>query len=344
MTGFGQSLVFDHLRGLTDERGLFEHADRATPRPEHGYCVDDASRALVLVCRTGDPALEDLAERYLEVTRSAVAADGRCHNRLGLDGRWLDEPGLGDWWGRAVWALGVAAVAGPTSVSRRRALTGFRLLAQQRPPHRRSLAFAALGAAELARSDDTARSLLEDAAAAVVADGMPAAERARLRDRWPWPERRLAYANARLPEALLAAGDALDRPELTAQGLTWLRFLLSTETYGGHFSVTPVGGRGPGEHGPAYDQQPIEVAGLADACARAYELTRDETWRHGVGMARGWFLGDNDGRIEMYDPASGAGYDGLVRGGRNLNRGAESTLAALFVLHQAGRTGAIHEP
>lgn len=337
MTGVGQRLALGHLRRLTDERALFEHADGSTPRPDHGYCVDDASRALVLTCRTRDPAVDDLAERYLKVTLAAVAADGRCHNRLGLDGRWADAPGLGDWWGRAVWALGVASATLAGSESRLRALTGFRRLAQRRPSHRRSFAFAALGAAELARSEVAARTLLEDAVVAVVADRLPPAERARLTDRWPWPERRLAYDNARLPEALLAAGDALDRPELIAQGLAWLRFLLRTETHEGHFSVTPVGGRGPGEHGPAYDQQPVELAALADACARAYDLTGDQTWRDAVEMAWGWFLGDNDGRIEMYDPATGAGYDGLVPGGRNDNRGAESTLAALFVLQQAGR-------
>ena len=41
------------------------------------------------------------------------------------------------------------------------------------------------------------------------------------------------------------------------------------ETLGDHLSVTPVAGWGPGEPRPGFDQQPIEAAAIADACARA---------------------------------------------------------------------------
>ena len=39
----------------------------------------------------------------------------------------------------------------------------------------------------------------------------------------------------------------------------------------------------------------------------------------------------------MFDPGTGAGYDGLERHGRNLNQGAESTLAMLATAQQALR-------
>ena len=325
-------LVFDHLRRLTDGLGLFEHALGDVPRPEHGYCVDDAARALVLVCRVADASLDDLLERYLTLVTSAVAPDGRCHNRLGVDGRWQDEPGLGDWWGRAVWGLGVVASTGPVW-ARQRALTGFLLLTRQRSPHRHAMAYAALGAAELPDVPE-ARRLLADTAEVVAARAMPEVPLG-----WEWPEPRLRYDNARLPEALLAAGTALGRPELEAGGLTQLRFLMQTEMLAGHLSVTPVGGRGPRERGPAFDQQPIEVAGIADACARALMLTGDPIWREGIRAAWAWFTGDNDRSIAMYEPTSGGGYDGLEADRRNFNRGAESTLAALTTLHQARTAG-----
>jgi len=41
----------------------------------------------------------------------------------------------------------------------------------------------------------------------------------------------------------------------------------------------------------------------------------------------------------MFDPAVGAGYDGLHREGRNENRGAESTIAALATYQLARRFG-----
>ena len=77
------------------------------------------------------------------------------------------------------------------------------------------MAFAALGAAEVLSFDPdhaTARSLLSDAAdaMAVPCDGAV----------WPWPEPRLTYANATIPEAMIAAGSALGRPALLRLGWT----------------------------------------------------------------------------------------------------------------------------
>ena len=46
---------------------------------------------------------------------------------------------------------------------------------------------------------------------------------------WPWPEQRLTYANATLPEAMIAAGTALERPVLLASGLDLLEWLLDRE-------------------------------------------------------------------------------------------------------------------
>jgi len=58
-----------------------------------------------------------------------------------------------------------------------------------------------------------------------------------------------------------------------------------------------------------------------------------------VGQARDWFLGDNDSGVMMVDVSTGAGFDGLERDGRNENRGAESTLAALSTFQHARAVG-----
>lgn len=120
-----------------------------------------------------------------------------------------------------------------------------------------------------------------------------------------------------------------------------LRLLLNIETARGHLSVTGTHGRGPAQRSAQFDQQPIEVAALADACARAFDVTADPSWREAVASAWGWFLGDNDVSTAMFDPASGAGFDGLEADGRNENRGAESTIAALSTYQQARRLGVL---
>jgi hypothetical protein len=326
--------VFDHLARLTDDRGLFEHALLAVPRREHGYCLDDAARGLVVACREPEPGptARRLARCYLAFVLDAIDPGGACHNRMSVDGQWRDEAAAGDWWGRALWGLGVAATSAQTPGMRARALAGFRIAAQCRSPHLRSMAFAALGAAEVLskRPDEmAARKLLTEMLAAV---GEPGSD-----SRWPWPEKRLSYGNASVAEALIVAGAALRDVSALSRGLHLLEFLLRTEIRDGHLSVTPVGGRGPEDAGPGYDQQPIEVSALADACGSAFRITHQSSWLTGVNLAWGWFLGDNDSATPMFDPRTGGGYDGLERRGRNLNQGAESTLAMLATAQQACR-------
>jgi len=327
--------VFDHLMVLSDGHGLFEHALHDQPRPEHGYCIDDESRALVVLCREPELAAAPAAllQRCLQIVASAITADGLCHNRHDSSGTWTDAASLDDCWGRAVWALGFAAAHAPTEPQRQAALVAFRRAADRRPTHRRPLVFAALGAGELllARPDEAAaRHILLNVKLAMTS--LPSTPS------WRWPSPRLTYSNGSVAEALILAGHVLADAAALRRGLEMLDFLLTAETHDGHLSVTPVGGRGPGESGPAFDQQPIEVAALADACARAYAITGDERWRSGVELSLAWFLGDNDSGTPMVDLPTGAGYDGLEPHGRNDNRGAESTLAALSTIQQSIRT------
>lgn len=319
-------LSLDHLRTLTDRRGVFEHADHDVVRREHGYCLDDVARALVVTVRDAERApnpADDLIEIYLAFVEAAVAVDGRAYNRMNADGRWTDSPELGDWWGRAVFALGFTATHARDEVVRGRAVAAFERAAQRRSPHLRSMASAAIGAAELLAShpqSDAARRLLIDAIRAIPESPETA---------WPWPEPRLRYGNATITEALLAAGAALDDRRLTDRGVTALSFLVRVETRDGHLSVTGTAGRGPDEHGAQFDQQPIEVAAMADASGRAFRLGLGDRWAATVRRCWAWFLGDNDAGVPMIDRGTGAGFDGLSATGRNENRGAESTLAAI---------------
>jgi len=321
---------------MTDDTGLFEHALLDTPRRDHGYCVDDVARALVIVLRQPAPSLgvTRLAVTYLDFTLAAVQPDGMVHNRMSVDGTWSDEPGVGDWWGRALWGLGIAATTAPTHSMRQRALDGFRVAAQQRSPDLMSLVFASLGACEVLTHDPS-----EQAARNVLVDLLTFVGPIDLDATWPWPEERLRYGNGHVVEALLAAGTCLQQPDVERQALGMLEFLLAQETNGDHLSPTPVGGRSQDEPKPAFDQQPIEVAALADACTRAFELTQDERWLAAVERCWAWFVDANDVAVSMYDHATGAGYDGLHATGHNLNQGAESTIAAISTAQRARGLG-----
>jgi hypothetical protein len=323
-------LPFDHLARLTDARGVFEHADHDAPRREHGYCLDDVARALLVLAREPDPSpvVAELTETCLRFVEAAIDPMGRAHNRMDVSGEWTDEATTDDWWGRAVGALGIAATAAPLPLTRARAMRAFLLAVTQHSVDVRSMAFALPGAAAVLRArpgSEAARRLLTTGLA-VIPQGTAT---------WGWLEPRLRYGNASLADALLAAGHALDDDQLVTRALRRLDALVVIESRDGHLSVTGPLGRAVTDTAPQFDQQPIEVAAIADAAARAFEITGDPHWSEVVGRARDWFLGDNDTGAMMVDLATGAGFDGLEADGRNENRGAESTLAALSTFQHA---------
>lgn len=327
----GATYRFDHLARMSDERGIFEHALLDEPRLEHGYCTDDNARLLVVASREADGGvpgrLGRLALRFVLSSQDEV---GRIHNRMShVDGlRWTDTAGTGDWWGRAVWGLGVAARLHDHADVRAEAAWAFRLSARQRSPFLHSMAFASLGAAEMLAAepgDEVARSLLVSARE-LFDVRMPA--------EWPWPRARLTYANATIAEAMIATGVALDDAALLDRGLGALEWLLRLQQRDGHLSVVGTRGRGRRDVAPQFDQQPIEVAAIADACWLAWSHTGDERWLPGIALSALWFEGVNDVGCRMYDPRTGGGFDGLTPSGPNANQGAESTLAYVSTMQR----------
>ncbi|WP_433826478.1 glycosyltransferase [Actinoplanes sp. CA-015351] len=336
---------WDHVFRLSDDTGLFEHARNAIVRREHGYCVDDVSRGLLAIAREPRPGPElvRLGERYLAFLTHAQGAAGAFRNRMSYDRRWHDEPSLGDWWGRALWGLGTAAARARTPWLRREAMQAFRQSVRCRSPWPKAMAFAGLGAAEVLRADPRDREaaqLLGDAATVI---GLPGSD-----PHWIWPERELTYASASYAEVVIAAGDLLGDESMLTDGLRMLAWLCEVQEHHGHLSTVPVCGWRAGKHRSRIgdigslapdllDQQPIEAAATADACATAAAVTGDERWDAPLFQSIAWFLGDNDTGTVMWDSETSGCYDGLTVNGPNLNQGAESTLALVSTLQHARR-------
>jgi hypothetical protein len=325
---------FSHLLSLSGPFGTFEHADHTLARVEHGYCTDDVARVLLVCVREPVPSREvaELARSSMRFLAAAQGLNGQFRNRRSETGSWSGPFVSEDCWGRALWALGSAIRFSKDESLVASALVLFRRAIMARSRWPRSMAFATLGVAEFLTvepEDGESRALLR--AATEVLD------RPEVSESWRWPEERLRYANAILPEALMTIGSVLGDDRLVANGLRQLRWLLDTETSHGHLSVVPDGGRRPEADDRKFDQQPIEVAAMSEACIRALDLTGDTTWIEGYEMAVQWFMGKNDGGVVMFDAATGGGYDGLTALGANLNEGAESTIALLTTLQHARR-------
>jgi hypothetical protein len=319
-----QVLRLDHLRALGGQRGLFEHAEFSRPRVDHGYCLDDNGRALVIIsrahlCGVEFPAI--LGDRCLSFVLHARHWDGWRH-RLTAEGRW-NRTSSDDAVGRALWGLGAAAGFWPEPTGRRRAARTLLRSLDFDSNWWRPIAYAVLGLSclQAVEPGETLRAALDSFAARLP--------RPLWGQEWAWPEERLTYDNARLPEALITAGASLEDQEMLDDGLRLLQWLIEEEAGRRGFSFTPVGGRSRDQEKPGFDQQPLEAWAMADAARRAAEVTGDRGWLVAAVVAASWFLGENDLGIPLYDPVAGSCCDGLTAGGTNRNQGAESTLSAL---------------
>jgi glycosyltransferase involved in cell wall biosynthesis len=346
-----------HLETLTDEIGIIQFARGTAPDPDSGYCVDDAARLAIVaagLATTPRPLpgqIEaELPRRWLaaalRLIEAALTVDG-MHNQMGYDGVWLDSPHSGDHVGRACWALGVVASASlpPDLKAQARLLLDavLPLLAELASPRPR--AYAVLGLARLDTPDGQATATLREVALGLTAD---------VGDEhgWHWFEPVLTYDNARLPQALLAAGESLHEPFMIGTGLSTLDWYL---TQVGLHGETPmlrlVGNRWrhrdiPRQHGEG-DEQPLDAAATVEALVQAYRVTGDRRYANLARRAFMWFHGANRAGAALFDPATGGCRDGLSGAAANPNQGAESTLAyyqALLALSHAALSQPAQRP
>jgi len=335
-----------HLRRMTDGAGLLQHAMYTIPNYDEGYSIDDNARALIAMTYLEELGFDttektaELAARYLAFISFAFnPQEGRFRNFLSFSREWLEEVGSEDSHSRALWALGTVVgrsadtgLVGVASALFERALPA--VLTFSYP---RSWAFALLGIDEYLKrlgGDRGVQQMREELASRL----MTQFESARGAN-WLWFEDELTYDNATLARALLLAGAGMGKQECVAVALASLKWLMEIQRpESAHF--VPIGANGfypRGEERARFDQQPVEAFSTVAACLDAYRVTGNANWRAQAQVAFDWFLGQNDLRLSIIDPATGGCYDGLKPDGVNRNQGAESTLAYLLSLLELRR-------
>ena len=329
----------NHVLTLTDDTGILQHARNTVPNLDEGYTTDDNTRALIVALRgqqveENSDLLRRLAARYLAfVDYSFNRENGRFRNFLGYDRRWLEPAGSEDAHGRALWSLGsaVGALLDEGMLGLAMNLFEAGLPAVETFVSPRAWAFSLLGICSYIKRFPGAsepRRFREHLARRLLDRYRDSAT-----DDWPWFEQSLAYANARLSQALARAGSELGNQEMVDVALKSLDWLLKIQTADdGHFTAIAHVGWLRGTPRARFDQQPIEAQSMIEACFRAYRITGDRQWREAMGRVFEWFLGRNDRGRPLYDHATGGCHDGLHHQGVNSNEGAESTLAFLCSL------------
>jgi glycosyltransferase involved in cell wall biosynthesis len=333
-------IKLDHLRALTDDTGILQHANFTIPDRTHGYCTDDNARALLVAAMgqkylpTNGLGLDFLSGHYLGFLLYAYnEKNGRFHNFMTYSRRWMEEIGSEDAHGRAIWCLGkaVAFLDDPGHLAMTTTLFKKALRDVENLHSPRTTAFCLVGMNAYLRKfsgDSDVRRIR-----GVLADRLFNQFKNNATDDWLWLENTLNYANGKLPHALLLSGHRMLRNDMIDMGLNSLKWLLAIQTEDNHF--VPIGSNGWYEKGgprARFDQQPVEANAMVEACVEAFNVTRDKSWFDHAVMCFNWFLGHNDLNMPLYDPKTGGCRDGLMADGINQNEGAESSLAWLLSL------------
>jgi glycosyltransferase involved in cell wall biosynthesis len=328
-----------HLGALTDCTGILQHATFDIPNRDEWYCIDDNARGLLLAAKLASiappdlEAVQSLRDRYFSfVVHAFNPANGRFRNFMSYDRQWLEEAGSEDSHGRAIWALGQFVAdtpfAGASHLASDLLRRSLPALAEFTSP--RAWAYAMLGLVGLLNAGENDYEIV--GTAATLSEKLHRLLVKTRTDDWLWFEDVLSYENARLPQALMLGGAWLARSDMVDEAEDALHWLDSVQrSPDGRFE--PVGSDHPYLRGgprPRFAQQPVDVLASVSAYIAAAGVTRDPTWLEKARRAYAWFLGKNVLSARVFDPETGAGFDGLDAKGVNQNRGAESTLSYLL--------------
>lgn len=335
------TIQIGHFLAMCDDTGLFQHAVHVVPDRSHGYCVDDNARALIVTCTLDgsfdEPTLQALNARFASFIQHAWNPDrSRFRNFMSFDRRWLEDIGSEDSHGRTLWALGVCA-ARDVNVSRREwagVLFERALGVVEHFKSPRAWAFALLGLEAITAVGRPRRDLRQ--MQRLLAEKLQAIFLAVETDDWPWFEEGLSYDNARLCQAMIATGLALDDETLIVVGLRSLRWLARLQmSASGQFR--PVGSESFGDQRQVpkpFDQQPLEALAMISACGVALKVDAGGGWDIEAMRAFNWFMGENDLGLPLVNVEDGSCCDGLHPERRNENCGGESVVSYLLALFE----------
>jgi len=326
----------DHLKKLTDDTGLYQHATFTVPNRDYGYCTDDNARAVIAMTKYyahyPEPEVIGLFNTYLSFTLYSQNNDGSIRNFMNFDRTWLKNEPLNDALGRVLWAIGTV-MANPPSPSYLSIIKDCfdKSVKYVEKLYPRGMAYSIIGMNDYLKQFPGASDIKR--LMTIAAEGLVTQYEENSYPDWQWFEDTLTYDNAVLPHALFVAGLTFGHEKYLEVAEKTCEFLLTNTFNGDYFSF--IGCKGWYERGKTkatFDQQPIEAAGTVMMLRAAYDATQNSRFLTLQRKAFDWFLGENDLHIPVYNFRTKGCHDALVQGGVNLNQGAESTLSFLLSL------------
>ncbi|RXG11654.1 glycosyltransferase involved in cell wall biosynthesis [Leeuwenhoekiella aestuarii] len=324
-----------HIKRLTDDTGIIQHAKFGIPNLKEGYCLDDNARALLMVLMTYKQKKDEKALEFMPIYLSYIHymqnTDGSFRNFLSFNRNFLDEVGSEDSFGRTIWALGYLIGNAPNDAYYQ---TGKLVFFDAMPNFEklqsiRSIANTVIGICYYLKTNpsdepvlDTLKSLTQKLLHQYAVSHS---------EDWKWFEHLLAYDNGMLPLALLHAAQILPDKQIVDVAMTTMEFLEEHTLKDGILSV--IGNdkwyAKDGERS-FFAQQPIDAMAMVLMFHQAFLLTGDKKYLTKLFDSFMWFLGENDLRMSLYDFETKGCCDGFENYGINRNQGAESSLAYLI--------------
>ncbi len=324
----------DHIKRLTNDTGIIQHAKYGIPNLKEGYCLDDNARALIMLVMAHDqqkiPAAIDLMPVYMSYIHYMQKDDGSFHNFFSFNRNYLDERGSDDSFGRAIWAVGQLMAAPPNDSYFQAAREIFHSAVPyfSKLQSIRGIANTIIGVTHYMKTAPGDLGMLEKLRemSNILVDHYEANQT----NTWKWFEPVMTYDNAILPLALLYASTVVNDDKILTTAVNTMHFLSSTTLKNGYLSVIGNQKWYEMEGEPSiFAQQPLDVMAMVLLFQKAWQVTGDKTYLDNMYTCFMWFLGENDLRMALYDHETKGCCDGLESYGVNRNQGAESTLSYL---------------
>jgi Glycosyltransferase len=329
------ALSLAHIKRLTDDTGIIQHAKFGIPNLKEGYCLDDNARALLMALmafeENGDEDALELCPIYLSYIHYMQNSDGTFKNFLSFNRQFLDKVGSEDSFGRTIWAIGYMLANPPNDSYYQigrfifdKAIPVFDKLTSIR-----SIANVIIGISHYLRNnmgDDVMIERLRKLANILADEYSKNSD-----ENWKWYETLFAYDNAILPLAMLHAAEILKDEKISKIAFESMNFLSELTLKEGYLSI--IGNeKWYNKEGmrSRFAQQPVDAMVMVLMFQQAYRMTDNREYLTNLFASFMWFLGENDLRMSLYNHETNGCCDGLEQDGVSRNQGAESTLAYLI--------------
>jgi len=341
LDNLGRCKIMNMFERITDDTGMFQFTLHGIPDLKHGYSADDAGRALEVIMRwtragnhidNNTPGEYRLAKKYLSFLHYVQKEDGRFHNFVSYDRRYLDEVGSEDTFGRVLSGLGSAIAWSVDQSITLLAKDIFDRAIDRTQPDRplsnfsKAMAYAICGLyGYLQKYPESSKvaGLLR-----AGADHLVKLYESNQSANWHWFEPAITYGNAKVPYSLMLAYNVFKDKRYLDTALEALDFLTSIQYNGTYFDL--IGNRGwlyKGAKRAYFDQQPIEIGYLVEAYCEALRRTHKKEYRTLAKKAFNWFFGNNRLGVPVYNTNQDYPLDGLHASGSSNNSGAESVIS-----------------